>query len=570
MTTPLTTEKYRPKRDTLPEAGAGLFSRRRVWAVCLVFLIAIGIARIVSTYHVFNHTIDEPSHLAAGIEWWEKGTYTIETKHTPLARISVAFLPYMAGLRAPEQFTKWQDTYPILSADGHYWRNLTLARIGVLPYFVICTLVVFFWTKRLYGPVTGLAAAGTFTMLPTILAHSAVATTDIAFTAMFCWALYAFTLWLAWPGKWTAAQFGIASGLALCAKFSTVAFLPTCGAAILVLYAASGRPNWRALFRTAGVAVLCAFLATWAVYRFSHAPVNQVTTVPDRAAVRLFGESSRVTGMVRGMTSKVQLPAPEVLDGIRMMRDQRREGTISYLFGRVKREGGWWYFFLAALALKTPLAVLVLAAIGAVAAVRRYWGNRTHWEIAAPVAAAVMILVVTAPSGLNSGVRYVMPMFALLSIFAAAGLAVLWSQQKHRAAFRAASVVLALWLVASSARAHPDYLAYFNEFGGKDPSRLLVISDLDWGQDLTRLSTYLREHDIKHVTIAYDGFYEPSSLGLPDTEKLPWCGGEASGWVAIELRRALLHPECYPWMAGQKPIAMVGKTMRVYYIPDAQ
>ncbi len=536
--------------------------------LCLTLLIGIGVVRIVTTYHVFNHTIDEPSHLACGIEWWEKGTYTIEAKHTPLARISVAFLPYMAGLRAPERFTTWQDTYPILSADGHYWRNLTLARIGILPYFVICTLVVFFWTKRLYGPPAALMAAGVFTMIPTILAHSAVATTDIAFTAMFCWALYVFTLWLREPGKWTAAQFGIASGLALCAKFSTVAFLPTCGAAIFVLYVASGRRDWRTLGRTLFIALVCAFLMTWAVYRFSHEPLNQATTVPDRTATKVFGESSRITGMVRGITSTVQLPAPELLDGIRMMREQHREGTISYLFGHVKREGGWWYFFLVALALKTPLALLVLAAIGAVAALRRYWERRSDWEIAAPLAAAVMILIITAPSGLNSGVRYVMPMFALLSILAAGGLVALWNRPQRPLAFRAAAILLVVWLAVSSARAHPDYLAYFNEFGGKDPSRLLVISDLDWGQDLTRLATYLGEHDIKHISIAYDAYYDPSPLGLPDTYKLPWdCTAKASGWVAVEVRRSHLHPECFTWLAGHQPVALVGKTMWVYYLP---
>jgi hypothetical protein len=552
-----------------PVAGVvSFFSRPLGWALCLTLLLGIGILRIVSTYHVFNHTIDEPSHLACGIEWWEKGVYTIETKHTPLARISVAFLPYLSGLRAPMQFTRWQDTYPILSADGHYWRNLTLARIGVLPYFVIATLVVFFWAKPLYGPPAGLLAAAVFTMLPTILAHSAVATTDIAFTAMFCWALYAFTLWLRQPDRWTAAQFGIASGLALCAKFSTVAFLPSCGAVILVLYAASGRRDWRALLRTIGVAVLCAFLVTWAVYRFSHAPVNQATTVPGRAAAKLFGESSRLTALVRGITSTVQLPAPELLDGVRMMREQHRQGTISYLFGQVKDEGGWWYFFLVALALKTPLAVLLLAAIGAFAGVGRYLRDRTDWEIAAPIAAAAMIMIVTAPSGLNSGVRYVMPMFVFLSILAAAGLVLLWTRQEHRAAWRTLAVVLAAWLAMSSLRAHPDYLAYFNEFGGKDPSKFLVISDLDWGQDLTRLSAYLRENNVKQVSIAYDGFYEPAALGLPETEKLLSCGQPASGWVAVAVRRLRLHPQCYQWLAGQQRVTIVGKTMWIYHIPE--
>ena len=34
--------------------------------VLVVALLAIGVARIVSTYHVFNQTWDEPAHVAAG------------------------------------------------------------------------------------------------------------------------------------------------------------------------------------------------------------------------------------------------------------------------------------------------------------------------------------------------------------------------------------------------------------------------------------------------------------------------------------------------------------------------
>jgi hypothetical protein len=38
---------------------------------------------------------------------------------------------------------------------------------------------------------------------------------------------------------------------------------------------------------------------------------------------------------------------------------------------------------------------------------------------------------------------------------------------------------------------------------------LLVIGDLDWGQDMTRLATYLHQKQINHISIVYDGFYEP-------------------------------------------------------------
>src|SRR5436190_16883198 len=139
-----------------------LLQRPVGWTICLALLIGIAVLRIVSTYHVFNATIDEASHIAGGIEWWDTGKYTLETKHTPLARVSVALGPYLAGMRWMG-FKKWQDTFPILSATGNYWHNLTLGRIGVLPYFIIATLVVFFWTRRLLGVTAAVLAAAVFT-----------------------------------------------------------------------------------------------------------------------------------------------------------------------------------------------------------------------------------------------------------------------------------------------------------------------------------------------------------------------------------------------------------------------
>ncbi|MES1255747.1 MAG: hypothetical protein ABUS56_09070, partial [Acidobacteriota bacterium] len=62
-----------------PQAAAGNRAARRAFAWVswidkrsrLVFLLLVSVAslRIVSTYHVFNETSDEPAHLAAGMEW---------------------------------------------------------------------------------------------------------------------------------------------------------------------------------------------------------------------------------------------------------------------------------------------------------------------------------------------------------------------------------------------------------------------------------------------------------------------------------------------------------------------
>jgi hypothetical protein len=258
---------------------------------------------------------------------------------------------------------------------------------------------------------------------------------------------------------------------------------------------------------------------------------------------------------------------PEIPDGIRYLREQNRQGIPAYLFGRVK-DGGFWYFFIAALMVKTPLAVLLLAALGTGVVTARYLKGRTNWESAAPLASAAMIMIVTLPTRIDTGLRYVLPVYVFISTLAAVGVVTLWNQREHRTLARTAAVVLLGWMAISSALSHPDYLAYFNEFGGKDPSRLLVVGDLDWGQDLARLSTYLRENNINHITIAYEGFYDPDSLGLPETVKLK-CREVPTGWVAIAARRALRSPDCWPWLPPRdQRVTIVGKTMWIYHMPE--
>src|SRR5437899_1597339 len=50
-------------------------------------LLAIGTARIVSTYRVFSQTFDEPAHIACGMQWLDRGVYLYEPQHPPLARV---------------------------------------------------------------------------------------------------------------------------------------------------------------------------------------------------------------------------------------------------------------------------------------------------------------------------------------------------------------------------------------------------------------------------------------------------------------------------------------------------
>ena len=87
------------KIGTVRRESTGL--ARRISIVGLVVVLAaIGVARIASTYSVFNHTWDEPGHIAAGMEWLDRGTYIYMPQHPPLARVAVALGPFIDGSRS--------------------------------------------------------------------------------------------------------------------------------------------------------------------------------------------------------------------------------------------------------------------------------------------------------------------------------------------------------------------------------------------------------------------------------------------------------------------------------------
>jgi hypothetical protein len=181
-----------------------------------------------------------------------------------------------------------------------------------------------------------------------------------------------------------------------------------------------------------------------------------------------------------------------------------------------------------------------------------------------------VILLVNLPTSLNIGVRYMMPLFPLLALTAAGGVVWLWQRQ------RVVAAALVAWVVISAAMAHPDYIAYFNELAGSQPEQVLVDSDLDWGQDMNRLSAELRRRriDYFHMACLYTG--DDTRLGLPN-----WDGLEpyqpVKGWVAVSqtmlknygwmVAQQQGRPDlAFAWLDRYRPVAKVGKSILLYRI----
>jgi len=531
------------------------FLERHARSAVLV-LILIASVRIVSTYTVFNHTSDEPNHIACGMEWLDKGTYTYEAQHPPLARVAAALGPYLLGIRSqgspkPNTLEVPQEGTKILYRDHHYDLTLALARLGTLPFFWIACLVMYWWGKRYFGAAVGALAVFLFSFLPPVLAHAGLATTDMALTAFLGAAFVSALVWLEQPSPLGGALFGASTALAVLSKFSVLAFLPASLAVALIWFLSAERPtvNWLAAavkrrLPSFGLAVLVGLVVIWAGYRFSFG-------APDFTSLRL--------------------PAPEVFSGIRAVMRHNSTGHPTYLLGQ-RNITGFWYFYPVVLAVKTPLAFLLLLAYGVVLALRKRSPYRRAWI---PVSFAAGILLVGLESHINIGVRHILPVYMGFSLLAAIAALRLLELSRARPWMRIALALLAAWFAGSSLLAHPDYLPYFNELAGSQPEKIVVDSDLDWGQDMKRLAARLRQAGARELTfnqfLIADLEHEH---GFPPIREMD-LANPSPGWNAVSLTYLKVgrlglwnsYPQLRLWPEDVKPTERVGKGVLLWYFP---
>jgi hypothetical protein len=552
--------------------------------IALVILVALAVGRILVGYFENSQAFDEPAHVAAGMGWLDRGTYLVDPLHPPLSRIAIAIPLYLAGLRTPEAsaqlsggFSYWVMGNSILYGGGHYWRNLSLARLGILPFFLAGAWLVFWWARREYGRGAGIFAVFFFTTLPGILTFAGVAYTDfpaaIAQTAL----ILAFTCWLGNPTRTATIWLGIAAGLAFLAKFTILIFFPAAAFGIVVLWAT--QPRTEPFFRTGRfrflakvpLVLLLAAIIIWAGYRFSFKPVVEGMQFSRTSPPSFQHLPGPARGFAREMVAHdFRVPAPELMLGIAQAYVVSHAETPSYVLGK-ERHGGTWYFFPLGLFFKNPLPFLVTVAMGMFV----IFGG-ANWTKKAPGVAALCILAASMTQRYNAGQRHVLVLYPLLAIVAGAGAALLWESRKIW--LRALMIALLLWQAVESARAGFDPMAYFNELAGANPSRVLVTGcDLDCGQDVARLGVALRKRNVDKVHVALWTTAELDKMGLAPQVEVLQPQERATGWVAVGVRSLIMGDVghvTYPagsldWLQDYRPVAKVGSTILLYCVPGA-
>ncbi len=260
----------------------------------------------------------------------------------------------------------------------------------------------------------------------------------------------------------------------------------------------------------------------------------------------------------------------DLINGIIAVKAHNDAGHRSYLLGGMSLDG-WWYFYFVALAVKTPLPLLFGGPVGLCVLARDGWRARNTWAQAPLVVMVTILLFACTFSRINIGIRHVLIVYPFLALGAAYGAWRAWRAiqglQDRRWMFAMTTLLFAafLWQFSTLLRAYPDYLPYFNETV-RHPERVLVDSDLDWGQDLDRLEDRAAQLKIAKLNLAYLGTVDLARESLPPYTVLPYFT-PVHGWVAISALARVTNPPAYAWLDAYRPLERVGKTIDLYYIP---
>lgn len=502
-----------PKRRFLLRAG-------------VASLLAILALELTLSMRRETQTWDEACHIFAGYSYWTRGDFSMNPEHPPLVKL-LASLPLLPSpLQVPPHDKVFSKEEDFTSAEQFLYSNnadqiLFRARLAASLLTFLLALLLFAAAREMFGTPAAFVALILFVFEPNLLAHGGLVTTDMGVTCFLFGTVYAFYRYVKAPSRRRMGALALAAGLSLAAKHSGILIFPTLIALAVAEFlitrrslststpcsARHGFRVARALFLTA----IAAVVILWASYGFRFHPRHGID-----ADQRLISYASRLNHPLQEelITSFVRwhLLPQSYLYGL---ADVGITAGFShtYLFGKVYPHGQWFYF-PAAFLIKTSLPLIIFLLLLPVAIVARGAPYRRElWFLTLP---AVVFLAVAMSSGMNIGVRHILPIYPFLIILAgwtAAELA------RHRRHWMYGVAFVLVFGAVSSLRTFPVYLAYANELWGGPANtyRYLTDSNVDWGQQLHAVKKYLDSRHVQNCWFAYfaEVVADPRYYGIP-------------------------------------------------------
>jgi hypothetical protein len=540
-------------------------------------------------------TVDEVSHIGAGVSYLQKLDLRMNPEHPPLPKVLAALPLVLRGVRADYNHISWAFSEKFFPAYIGQWvfgewllekwndpkTMLAWARFPMLLLTLALGWAVYAYAKQLGGAWGGLLCLTVYVSTPAFLAFGPLVHTDVAVTLFSLLALWTFAeLWRE-PNRKNILLFGLSLAGALLSKFTAGILLVAFVAFALSLRfrAVPGQPankpelrgwrraRWRATFK----GVLYAGAVVYAFYfLFSlHQPTNALYRIGD--------------GPLAFFLRRLLMPLLTYLRGVFWVVVSAKRPT--FLLGHSYPHGVWFYFPVV-FVLKSSLGYLGLLFFAGVAALTRRVIRKVRRETSVRLVPqqqaldwrvlCVSFLVFTGVcllSPLDISIRHFsVPMVLLILMLAP--LPRLLEELRTRTPLgaklgTAAVAALAASCLFTAVHAYPNYFPYINTLGRGRPAYTLVNdSNVDWNQALPEVQRFAEQHHLEKILLDEYGFSDPT-VSVPQAQ--PWnCQKPAPGsgelWVALSANNILDGHNC-AWLMQYPHEPLAGGSMYAIQLP---
>ena len=536
-------------------------------------------------------TVDEVSHIGAGVSYLQKFDLRMNPEHPPLPKILAALPLVLRGVRADYNHISWTFSEKFFQAFwGQWafgawlldkWNNpisvLAWARLPMLLLTLALGWTVYAFARRLGGASGALLCLSVYVSMPVFLAFGPLVHTDLAMTLFSLLTLWTFAQVWQEPNRKNTLQFALSFAGALLSKFTAgILFFAFVAFALSLRWRPTpGQPEnkaelreWRrARWRAVLKGILWASLIVYAFYFvFSwHQPTGALARLGN--------------GPVALALRRLLFPPLVYLRGVFLVLITARRPT--FILGHAYTHGVWFYFPVV-FALKSPLGFLGLLILSLTAAISRRWRSGTSGA-AIPSKLVVQwrtlwvsFLVFTGfclLSQLDLSIRHFSVPVALLILLLAPLPRVLEELRERirigAALGAAAVVVLAASCLFTALRAYPYFFPYINALSCGRPAYALVNdSNVDWNQSLPEVRRFAEQHGLQRIPLDAYGFSDPTA---PVPEAQPWncqtpIAEDADRWVALSSNMIMDGHNC-EWLMQYPHEALAGGSMYAVHLP---
>jgi hypothetical protein len=514
--------------------------------------------------------------------------------------------------------------YFFVKKNPDYRFLLFAGRLCCICLLLACFVAAYRYATLFGGKVAGYFMIGLCLFSPYVLGHGHLVAPDAASGMFALVSVGCFWRWLRQPNRENAFIAGIMLGLAELTKFTLLIFYPL----LVILWIIYRFPN---IGTKSPVPLRRQFLHLLLIYAVSLLVINTgymfegtgkrlrtykfettlftgcetLEDVPFYGGNRFDGSGN----FIETALGYLPMPLPKnFIQGIDTQRCDFESGKGSYLRGKWA-ERGWWYYYLYALLIKTPLGTIgiLFLAIYCTVCLKGY---NADWrdEMVVLLPGIAILAFVSSQTGFSIHSRYVipaLPFFFLWSCKVARAFtpALRECAPKSSRTVRRIAVTLLAWSVASSLWVYPHSIAYFNELAAVIPTsedrnypkpeqkptltvwqkvhrlldagplngpRHLLDSNIDWGQDHYRLERWCARHPELQGVNADDWYGYPLELTSIPRKSSNGAEPDQPRWYAISVNRVYGENGHYRSLLNFTPEVVIGYTTYLYHVPPEQ